>query len=81
MRHTLRQKLNLAKAILQALNKNPLSRTKLEHKVSDYYGSNTQFARIFTFLCHNGYVAKTKQEHCAPYMITDLGKLWLAALP
>jgi predicted transcriptional regulator len=76
----LKDRMNLAKIVLKELEKQQLSRTELEKRTVKKAGTHATFEGIFRFLVQNGYMEKSRQEHRAPYVITEKGAKFLEAL-
>jgi DNA-binding PadR family transcriptional regulator len=76
----LRERLHLAKIVLNELRKSPLGRTELEKRTVRRCGTHGTFEGIFRFLVQNGYVEKSGREHRAPYIITERGRKLLEGL-
>ena len=72
----------LAKAILQKLSVQSLSRTVLEKRVlKEYEGSHATFEGMFQCLFRMGCIEKSSGAHLAPYRITLVGRKFLEGLP
>ena len=76
----LRDRLSLAKIVLNELRKSPFGRTELEKRTVRKSGTHSTFEGIFRFLVVNGYVRKSGEEHRAPYVITEKGLKLLEGL-
>jgi|YelNatPaOPRAMG01_1025707.scaffolds.fasta_scaffold16213_7 predicted transcriptional regulator len=80
---SLNERLQLAKAVLRELDKQPLGRTALEKKIVrrlDVHATHATFESIFQYLVKSGYVQKSEQRHRASYVITEKGKKLLEGL-
>ena len=73
-------RMDLAKIVLNELERQPLSRTELEKRTVRKSGTHATFEGIFRFLVQSGYVQKSGQKHRAPYVITEKGAKFLEAI-
>jgi len=76
----MRERLYLAKIVLNELRKCPLGRTELEKRTVRRFGTHGTFEGIFRFLFQNGYVQKSGRKHRSPYVITEKGLKLLEGL-
>jgi DNA-binding PadR family transcriptional regulator len=76
----LTERIQLAKATLHELSRQPLCRTELEKRTVRRYGTHATFEGIFHFLVDGGYMEKTQPKHRAAYTITEKGKKLLEAI-
>ena len=76
----LKDRLNITKAILRSLSRQPTSRTELTKQAIRVGGSYASFNAIFCFLLAEGYIEKSGTELRAPYRITEKGSRMLEAL-
>jgi predicted transcriptional regulator len=77
---TLKERLRLAKIVLNELRKSPLRRTQLEKRTVMHCGTHSTFEGIFRYLHQNGYVKKSGHRHTDPYIITEKGLKFLEGL-
>jgi len=77
---SLDERLTLAKIILRELSKEPLSRTRLDKKVTHNIGTHASFEGIFRYLTHKGCIQKSGQKKRDPYCITEKGRKILDGL-
>jgi DNA-binding PadR family transcriptional regulator len=78
---SLDERLSLAKTILHELSKEPLSRTRLDKKVTGKIGTHASFEGMFRYLIHKGCIEKSGQKHRDFYRITEKGRKLLEGLP
>ena len=71
---SLRERLSLAKVVLDELSKQSLSRTELGRRTVRKCGTHATFEGIFRYLVQNGYVQKSRAQKRAPYCITEKGR-------
>ena len=76
----LKDRLNITKAILRSLSRQPTSRVELSKQAIRAGGSYASFTAIFCFLQTEGYIEKSGVELRAPYRITEKGSRRLEAL-
>ena len=77
---SLDERLTLAKTVLRELSKEPLSRTRLDKKVTHKIGTHASFEGMFHYLIQKGYIEKSGQNKRDPYRITEKGKRFLGGL-
>ena len=76
----LSDRMDLAKTVLQQLNRQPLCRTKLEQHTVRRAGTHATFEGIFRYLVESGYIHKSEKRHRAQYVLTEKGVKLLEAL-
>ena len=77
---SLDERLTLAKTILREFSKEPLSRTRLEQKVTTKIGTHATFEGMFHYLIQKGCIQKSGQKKRDPYCITEKGRKFLDGL-
>ena len=77
---SLDERLTLAKTVLRELSREPLSRTRLDKKVTGKIGTHASFEGMFRYLIQKGCIEKSGQNKRDPYRITEKGKRFLEGL-
>ncbi|HSV49828.1 MAG TPA: hypothetical protein VLH35_05885 [Candidatus Acidoferrales bacterium] len=72
--------MDLAKTVLKALSRQPISRTELEQVLIRKGGTHATFEGILHYLVDGGFMQKSENKHLAKYIVTEKGCKLMEAL-